>query len=405
MSAYTESSPLLENGHHPDTTNLPFASRAASFMKGEGEPSWAESFKFFIFGTWFNVLLLFIPLSFVSHFLNWDAGLRFLFSFIAIVPLAKLLGEATEQMSVKLGDTMSGLLNASFGNAVEIIVGIAALLKGELRIVQTSMLGSILSNILLVLGCSFFAGGLYHSEGVFNSTGAQTCFADKSTALVIPAAYASTTAEGGCPSPGLLIISRGTAILLLVVYCAYIWVQLKSHAQYFTPDPEHREETVPRMGTAAAGVALLSVTVIVAFCAEFLVASIEETAVRYHIPKAFIGVVLLPIVGNAAEHVTAVWMAMKNKYELTIAICVGSSIQIACFVVPLLVIVGWMVGQPLTLKFANFETVVLFVSVLLVNLLIMDGKSNYMEGLMLLVLYSVVALACKLPMQPLITFS
>jgi len=225
-------------------------------------------------------------------------------------------------------------------------------------------------------------------------------------ALVIPAAYASTTnaglpsnhcgvpdSEGGCPSSGLLFISRGTAILLLVVYCAYLYFQLKSHASYFAPDPELSEETEPRMGTAAAGIALLSVTVVVAFCAEFLVASIEETAVRYHIPKAFIGVVLLPIVGNAAEHVTAVWMAMKNKYELTIAICVGSSIQIACFVIPLLVIVGWVVGQPLTLHFANFETIILFVSVLLVNLLISDGKSNYMEGLMLLVLYLVIALA------------
>ncbi|KAJ8583987.1 calcium/proton exchanger [Rhizopogon salebrosus TDB-379] len=407
--SYSESSPLLENGHHSDTAKPPFTSRAVSFLKGEGEPSWPQSLKFFIFGTWFNILLVFIPLSFISHYLNWDAGLRFICSFIAILPLAKLLGEATDQMSVKLGDTMSGLLNASFGNAVEIIVGIAALLNGELRIVQTSMLGSILSNILLVLGCSFLAGGLYQSEGLFNDTGAQaysSIMTLTGIALVIPAAYASTTnaglpsnncgvpeAEGGCPSSGLLFISRGTAILLLVVYCAYLYFQLKSHAEYFTPKPEQREETEPRMGTAAAGVALLSVTVIVAFCAEFLVASIEETAVRYHIPKAFIGVVLLPIVGNAAEHVTAVWMAMKNKYELTIAICVGSSIQIACFVVPLLVIVGWIVGQPLTLHFANFETIILFVSVLLVNLLLSDGKSNYMEGLMLLVLYLVIALA------------
>jgi Ca2+:H+ antiporter len=147
------------------------------------------------------------------------------------------------------------------------------------------------------------------------------------------------------------------------------------------------------MGTAAAGVALLSVTVVIAFCAEYLVSSIEETAVRYSIPQAFIGVVLLPIVGNAAEHVTSVWMAMKNKYELTITICVGSSIQIACFVVPLLVIVGWIADQPLTLHFHNFETIVLFVSVFLVNLLIMDGKSNYMEGLMLLTLYLVIAIA------------
>ncbi|KAG1742800.1 hypothetical protein EDB19DRAFT_596393, partial [Suillus lakei] len=124
-------------------------------------------------GTWFNILLIFIPLSFISHNMNWDSGLAFLFSFMVVMPLAKLLGEAIDQLSVKLGETMSGLLNASFGNAVEIIVGVAALLDGQVRIVQTSMLGSILSNILLVLGCSFLVGGLYHEQGFFNGTGAQ----------------------------------------------------------------------------------------------------------------------------------------------------------------------------------------------------------------------------------------
>lgn len=415
----SENSPLLENGGLSGHRNPSFFHRVINFMKGEDEPSWTESFKFFIFGTWFNILLVFIPLSFISHTLDWDAGLVFLFSFMAIVPLAKLLGEATDQLSVKLGETMSGLLNASFGNAVEIIVGIAALLNGQLRIVQTSMLGSILSNILLVLGCSFLAGGIYHTEGIFNGTGAQASASLMTLScitLVIPAAYASTTNAGmqnycgdvdDCPTTGLLFISRGTAILLLGVYCAYLWFQLKSHPKLFVsptdvPDSEGTaetaattatEETEPRMGTAAAGIALLTVTVVIAFCAEYLVSSIEETAERYSIPKAFIGVVLLPIVGNAAEHVTSVWMAMKNKYELTITICVGSSIQIACLVVPLLVIVGWIVGQPLTLHFHNFETIVLFVSVFLVNLLIMDGKSNYMEGLMLLTLYLVIALA------------
>ncbi|KAG1826817.1 Sodium/calcium exchanger protein-domain-containing protein [Suillus subaureus] len=415
----SETSPLLENGGHSGQGNLPFTRRVVNFMKGEDEPSWIESFNFFIFGTWFNILLVFIPLSFISHIMDWDAGLIFSFSFLAIVPLAKLLGEATDQLSVKLGETMSGLLNASFGNAVEIIVGVAALLDGQLRIVQMSMLGSILSNILLVLGCSFFAGGLYHKEGVFNGTGAQasaSLMALSCITLVIPAAYASTTDAGmqnhcsdtsECPTAGLLFISRGTAILLLGVYCAYLWFQLKSHPKLFISPPSptdepnseetvattEMEETVPRMGTAAASVALLSVTVVIAFCAEYLVSSIEETAVRYSIPKPFIGVVLLPIVGNAAEHVTSVWMAMKNKYELTVTICVGSSIQIACFVVPLLVIVGWIVNQPLTLHFHNFETIVLFVSVFLVNLLMMDGRSNYMEGLMLLTLYVVIALA------------
>jgi len=147
------------------------------------------------------------------------------------------------------------------------------------------------------------------------------------------------------------------------------------------------------MNLLFATLGLLIVTVVTSFCADYLVASIEETAERYHIPKAFIGLILLPIVANAAEHVTSVWMAMKDKMELTIGICVGSSIQIATFVIPLLVVVGWITGHNLTLYFSSFETVVLFVSVLLTNTLIQDGKSNYMEGVMLLTLYLVISLA------------
>jgi len=147
------------------------------------------------------------------------------------------------------------------------------------------------------------------------------------------------------------------------------------------------------MAPLAAGTALLLVTAVTSFAADYLVASIEETAERYHIPKPFIGLILLPLVSNAAEHVTSVWMAMKDKMELTIGICVGSSIQISAFVIPLLVIVGWATGHDLTLFFANFETIALFVSVLLVNLLIQDGKSNYLEGLMLVALYFVIALS------------
>ncbi|KAG2147283.1 Sodium/calcium exchanger protein-domain-containing protein [Suillus cothurnatus] len=406
-----ETSPLLKNGGYSAHRYPPLTRRIVDFMRGEDEPSWAESFNFFIFGTWLNILLVFIPLSFISHVMDWDAGLIFLFSLMAIVPLAKLLGEATDQLSNELGENMSGLLNASFGNAVEVIIGIAALLNGQLRIVQMSMLGSILSNLLLVLGCSFLAGGLYHEEGIFNSAGAQACLMTLSCiTFVIPAAYASTTNAGmqkhcsdtsECPTAGLLSISRKTAMLLLGVYCAYLWFQACSTKSsfFFREETTETEETVPRMGTAAASVALLSVTVVTAVCAEYLVASIEETAVRYSISNAFIGVILLPIAGNAADHVTAIWMAMKNKYELTITICVGSSIQIACFVVPLLVIVGWIVDQPLTLHFHNFETIILFVSVFLVNLLIMGGRSNYMAGLMSITLYMVIAIACELPIE------
>ncbi|KAH8099523.1 calcium/proton exchanger [Cristinia sonorae] len=418
MSLPTENTPLLENGNGHDHRK-PFATRVLDVFKAEGQPSWLKSYKFFFFGSWFNVLLLFVPLSVISHHLNWDAALRFSFSFVAIIPLASLLGTATEQLSLELGQTLSGLLNASFGNAVEIIVGISALMQGEVRIVQTSLLGSILSNLLLVLGCSFLAGGLRYSESNFQVTAAQASSSLMTLScitLVIPAAYHSAKSHvGGVDNStltfinaidvvsdgsdlehiyasGLKIISRGTAILLLGVYVAYLYFQLKSHAHLFKADDEEEHEEA-EMNTVSAGFALLGITVVTSFCADYLVASIEETAERYSIPKAFIGLILLPIVANAAEHVTSIWMALKNKMELTIGICVGSSIQISAFVVPLLVIVGWISGHDLTLYFADFETIVLFVSVLLVNFLIQDGKSNYMEGLMLVTLYLVIALA------------
>ncbi|KAJ7119904.1 Sodium/calcium exchanger protein-domain-containing protein [Mycena crocata] len=349
-----------------------------TLIAAEGEPFWGASFRFFLFGSYLNLFLIFVPLSVISHFLNLDAALRFSFSFVAIIPLAKLLGEATEQMSAKLGQTLAGLLNASFGNAVEIIVGIAALLQGELRIVQTSMLGSILSNLLLVLGCSFLAAGFKFKESDFQVTAAQASSSLMTLAcitLVIPAAYHSTMMPSD-DQPGLLVISRGTALLLLGVYVAYLCFQLKTHAYLFKAEDQEPEEA--KMSVVAAGVA-----------GRF---HRRNSGAVFH-PKPFIGLILLPIVANAAEHVTSVWMAMKGRMELTIGICVGSSIQIATFVVPLLVIVGWIADHELTLFFANFETIVLFVSVFLVNTLIQDGKSNYMEGLMLVTLYLVIAIA------------
>ncbi|KAI0929008.1 hypothetical protein AcW1_006076 [Taiwanofungus camphoratus] len=411
----TDRTPLLQDGFGYHATF--FTHRIKGVFKAEGEPSWLASYKFFVFGSWLNVLLVFVPLSYISNLMEWDAAYRFAFSFIAIMPLATLLGTATDQMSLKLGQTFAGLLNASFGNAVEIIVGIAALLQGEIRIVQTSMLGSILSNLLLVLGSSFFAGGLKFPESEFKATAAQVSSSLMTLAcitLVIPAAYHSSKVHQGgqnstmttsafpvfSQSPklgediedGLRIISRGTAILLLLVYIAYLVFQLKTHAYLYAETAQEEEERA-KMNIPAAASALVLVTIFTSFCADYLVASIQKTAERYHIPKPFIGTILLPIVSNAAEHVTSVWMAMKNKMELTIGICVGSSIQISTFVVPLLVIIGWMTHHDLTLFFADFETIVLFSSVLLVQFLIQDGKSNYMEGLMLITLYLVIALA------------
>ncbi|WWC69435.1 calcium/proton exchanger [Kwoniella pini CBS 10737] len=310
-----------------------------------------KSTRYLLLGSWMNLLLVAVPLSFIADLLHWPAAARFATSFLAIVPLAKTLG---------------GLLNATFGNAVELIVAIAALVQNELRLVQTSLLGSVLS-------------GFFYSESTFQVTAAQASSSLMTLAcitLILPAAYhASSTEEAqnivktllddGAPDPadaslrGLLILSRGTSIILLLTYVGYLYFQLRTHAQLFEAEEvENEEAEVASMDQWSAAGWLVIITVITAFCADILVGSIDETAQQWHIPKS-----------------------------------VGSSIQIAAGMIPLLVIIAWPLHKNLTLFFANFETIVLFVSVMLVNLLLQDGRTNYMEGVMLMSLYLVIALS------------
>lgn len=335
-----------------------------------------------------NVLLIFVPLGIIAGALGWSPTVVFILNFFAIVPLAGLLSFATEEVSVKLGQTLGGLMNATFGNAVELIVSIIALKNGEIRIVQASMLGSILSNILLVLGCCFVAGGLKHHSQSFNSTVASTMsslMAVASASLIIPATlYAALNNSKQDSEDNILILSHGASIILLIIYILYLVFQLKTHSDLFDAEQESEEEEVHILAPWPAGIALVVVTILVAICAEYLVDSIDSIVETAHISKTFIGLVLLPIVGNAAEHVTAVVVAMKNKMDLAIGVAIGSSLQIALFVTPFLVILGWIMGQPMTLHFEIFETVVFFLSALIVTLLIQDGKSNYLEGVLCL---------------------
>ncbi|KAG9233761.1 Sodium/calcium exchanger protein-domain-containing protein [Amylocarpus encephaloides] len=359
-----------------------------------------------LFSNYVNILLVFVPLGMVAGAMSWNPTTVFILNFFAIVPLAALLSFATEEISLKLGQTMGGLLNATFGNAVELIVSIVALTKGEIRIVQSSMLGSILSNLLLVLGCCFLAGGITNTtEGTalgieqdFNMTVASTMSSLLSVAaasLIIPATlYAALSKSKEATEGNILTLSHGTAIILLVLYVLYIFFQLKTHSHLFDGEAaDNEEQEVPQMSPWAAGTILIVVTLLVAVCAEFLVDSIESVVETMHISKTFIGLILLPIVGNAAEHVTAIVVALKDKMDLAMGVAIGSSMQIALLVTPALVILGWIIGQPMTLHFETFETVVFFLSVLVVTYVLQDGKSNFLEGAMLLGLYFIIALA------------
>lgn len=279
-------------------------------------------------------------------------------------------------------------------------MSIVALQNNEIRIVQASMIGSILSNILLVLGCCFLAGGLKYREQLFNTTVASTMSSlmiVATASLIIPATVYSIMSNSNAKGQAnnIMILSRGTSIVLLIIYVAYLVFQLKTHAGLFD-DVEAQESEVGGvqiLNAWSAGACLIIVTILVAVCAEYLVGSIDAIVEKAHISKTFIGLILIPIVGNAAEHVTAVIVACKNKMDLAIGVAIGSSLQIALFVTPFLVVLGWIMHRDMTLHFETFETVSFFLASLVVVLLIQDGKSNYLEGLMCLGMYFIIALA------------
>ncbi|KAJ1565051.1 hypothetical protein HK096_004839 [Nowakowskiella sp. JEL0078] len=360
------------------------------------KPTILSSLKSILIASPLNILLFFVPLGIFAGLIGWDEQYIFVLNFFAIIPLAKLLGVATEEISLRTNQTIGGLLNATFGNMVEAIVAVLALKSGLVRVVQASLLGSILSNLLLVLGFCFFLGGLKFKTQNFNVTAAQTAaslFCLTILALLLPAALKWQLGNSGLGNDEIeaivLDLSRVTAGVLLLVYILYLIFQLKTHAYLF--EGEEVEEEAPKITFPVSIGLLLISTLLVSVNAEYLVGSIEGISEAWNLSETFVGLILLPIVGNAAEHVSAVSVAMKNKMDLVIGIAVGSSMQIALFVTPLCVIAGWIFSTPMSLAFGPLETVVLFVSVFVTNSLISDGESNWLEGALLMGSYAVIA--------------
>lgn len=357
------------------------------------EPTFWSSFKVTVFSSYINYFLIFVPIAIVFSILEASPTVVFTLNFIAIIPLAKLLGFATEEIALRSGSTIGALLNATFGNAVELILGVIALKEGLIRVVQASVLGSILSNLLLVLGFCFFLGGVNRTEQKFNVTAAQTScslLAVTTLSLLVPAAFSASTPEEDTVE-SILELSHGVSIVLLIVYILYLLFQLKTHT--FLYEDEEDETEVPTTTLPFSIGSLLIVACVVSVHAEYLVGAIEGVVEKWGINETFVGLILLPIVGNAAEHVSAVTFAMKDKMNLCIGIAISSSLQIGLLVTPVLVLAGWAINQPMTLFFEDFETVILFASVLIVNYLIQDGRSNWLEGILLLSSYVIIAMA------------
>jgi Ca2+:H+ antiporter len=333
-------------------------------------------------------LLLFVPVAIGIELLAPERhGLVFLASAAAIVPLAGWMGRATEQLAVRLGEGVGGLLNATFGNAAELIIAFAALRAGLHTVVKASLVGSIVGNILLVLGAAMLAGGLRHEEQHYNAAGARsqaTLLTLAAIALILPAAYRLSI---GADAPGML--SVWIALVLLAVYASNLVFSLITHASLFKGS--HEAEAAPHEGawsTGRAAAVLAGATAAIAWMSEILVGALEPTAHALGLTDVFVGVFVVAILGNAAEHATAVTAAMRNRMDLSLSIAIGSSVQVALFVAPVLVLASLFVSPtPMDLAFSGGMVVTVLLAVLITGQVAGDGRSDWLKGVQLLAVY------------------
>ena len=347
-----------------------------------------------------NLLLVFVPIAIVLEYIvharpEWI----FITACLAIIPLAGLMGKATEHLSEHVGEGIGGLLNATFGNAAELIIAIMALRAGLYDVVKASITGSIIGNILLVFGLSALVGGARYSIQSFNKTAANlgtTMLTLAAIGLVVPAIFHYVVVGGSTPVAEQ-DLSLEIAIILMATYILSLVFTLRTHKHLYAGG--HGEEADDAMGTTgwSTGKSLLVLLVATAFVAlmsEFLVGAVEATAKSFGMTEVFVGVIVVAIIGNAAEHSTAVLMAIKNKMDIAINIAVGSSIQIALFVAPTMVFLSYFIGpRPMDLVFTNFEVLAVTIAVAIMALISQDGESNWMEGVQLLAVYGILGIA------------
>ncbi|HKP75284.1 MAG TPA: calcium/proton exchanger [Longimicrobiaceae bacterium] len=346
-----------------------------------------------------NLLLVFVPVAFVLEFaVHASATMIFIVSCLAVIPLAGLMGHATEELAERMGEGVGGLLNATFGNAAELIIAIIALRAGLFDLVKASITGSIIGNILLVFGLSTLAGGIRYQTQSFNATAAAagtTLLVLSAVGLLVPASFHAIV---GSTAPGAeRNLSLEIAIVLILTYALSLVFTLKTHRYLYVGDvsPEDDEPGDVHPGPIWKPVAVLAAaTTGIAFMAEFLVGAAHETARALGWTEVFVGVIVVAIIGNAAEHSTAVIMAMKNKMDIAINIAVGSSIQVALFVAPVLVLLSYAIApQPMDLIFTRLEVMAIAVSVLIMGYVAADGESHWMEGVQLLAVYAILGIA------------
>jgi Ca2+:H+ antiporter len=345
------------------------------------------------------VLLIFAPIAAGLEFAHADHLILFAVSAIALIPLAKLIGDSTEHLATYYGPTAGSLLNVTFGNAAEIIIAVVAISAGLLDLVKASITGAIIGNILLILGLSVIAGGFRYKEQTFSreNIGVQSSMLFLAIiGLAMPTILASTILSPLENQGQVQLLSDALAFILMIVYILGIVFTFITHKHLFTP-PETSEDIQESHGThwsKKKSFLLLAASMVgVIVVSEILVASVETTGEELGFGQLFVGAIIVGIVGNAAEHSSAILLARKGKMELSIGIAAGSGTQIALFVVPILVFAGIAMGQPFTLVFTLLELATIFLAAIILNLIVHDGRSNWFEGLMLTAVYIIIAIA------------
>jgi Ca2+:H+ antiporter len=348
-----------------------------------------------------NLLLVFVPVSIACRFLHVDGSLTFLFTCLAIVPLSALIGDATEQVALYSGPKIGGLLNATMGNVPELLIGIFAVKAGLYSLVLASLAGSIMGNVMLVLGFSVLLGGLKYKFQNFNMMIARsnlTLLAFAAVGMILPFVFKYSLIESGKPvEHPIQMFSIFIAILMVCIYLSGLVFSLITHRNLFTEHDPHNdegeEEEKPSMTLMNALLLLAGATVFVAIESEILVATVEAAIAKFHLSEAFVGIIIIPILGNVAEHASAMMMAVKNKIDISIEIAVGSSMQIALFVAPILVILSFILGNPISYVYSAFEITAIVSGIALAIYVFIDGKTNWMEGLLLIGSYITLGVA------------
>ena len=341
----------------------------------------------------FYVMLLFIPLSLVSALFIKNMTLTFIFSILAIVPLARIVGYATKEIAIQTNPTISGLISATFGNIIELIIAVMALMEGLLVVVKASIVGSILGNILLLTGLSIFAGGLKYKKQRFNKKAvgvSSTMLIIAVAGLSIPSIYNLADGKG----EHLVLLSDSVAIVLAVIYVAGLIFTLKTHRDLFDATDEMKAVCCkPNISIKVAAVILLVPLAVVAVLSELLVSAIAGATSQLGMTETFIGIVIIAIITNIAEKASAINFALENKIDISIEIGNSSAIQIALFVVPILVLISAIFNFGFLLEFTLFEVIAMFLAVMIVNYLSADGECNWLEGAQLVTVYALIAIA------------